>query len=91
MTNSSTNSTKLITSNDPTIINKDRVIDPNINTSYTIDPTSLNEFSTHNEIATENTASDQPSVLNSDLNQPTENIINTFHKMSVQTKPLTVY
>ena len=79
MTNSSTNSTKLITSNDPTTINKDRVIDPDINTSYTTGPTSLNEFNTHNEITTENTANDQPSVLNSDLNQPTENIINTFH------------
>ena len=79
MTNSSTNSTNLITSNDPTTIDKDRVIDPHINTSYTTGPTSLNEFSTHNEIATENTASDQPSVLNSDSNQPTENIINTFH------------
>ena len=79
MTNSSTNSTKLITSNDPTTINKDRVIDPDINTSYTTGPTSLNEFNTHNEITTENTANEQPSVLNSDLNQPTENIINTFH------------
>ena len=64
-TNSYTNSTKLITSND--------------NTSYTSGPTPLNEFNTHNEIATENTANDQPSALNSDLNQPTENIINTFH------------
>ena len=79
MTNSYTNSTKLITSNDPTTISKDRVIDPNINTSYTSGPTPLNEFNTHNEIATENTANDQPSALNSDLNQPTENIINTFH------------
>ena len=79
MTNGSTNSTKLITSNDPTTINKDRVIDPNINTSYTTGPASLNEFNTHNEITTENIANDQPSVLNSDLNQPTENIINTFH------------
>ena len=79
MTNDSTNSTKLITSNDPTTINEDRVIDPNINTSYTTGPASLNEFNTHNEITTENIANDQPSVLNSDLNQPTENIINTFH------------
>ena len=78
MTNDSTNSTKLITSNDPTI-NKDRVIDPNINTSYTTGPALLNEFNTHNEITTENIANDQPSVLNSDLNQATENIINTFH------------
>ena len=62
--NPSINSTKLITSNDPMTIDKDRVIDSNINTSHTVGPTSLNEFSTHNEISTENTASDQPSVLN---------------------------
>ena len=77
--NPSINSTKLITSNDPMTIDKDRVIDSNINTSHTVGPTSLNEFNTHNEISTEISASDQRSVLNSNLNQPTENIINTFH------------
>ena len=48
-------------------IDKDQVIDPDINTSFTIGPTSLNEFSTHDEAAMVNTASDQPSVLNSNL------------------------
>ena len=36
MTNSPTNSMKIITSNDPMTIDKDQVIDPNINTSHTI-------------------------------------------------------
>ena len=34
MTNSPTNSMKIITSNDPMTIDKDQVIDPNINTSH---------------------------------------------------------
>ena len=76
-TNSPTSSMKIITSNDPMTTDKDQVIDSNTNTSHTIGPTSLNEFSTHCEAV--NTASDQPSVLNSDLNQPIEDIINTLH------------
>ena len=81
MTNSPTNSMKIITSSDPMTIDKDQVIDPNINTFHTITPTSLNEFSTHDEAV--NTAGDQRSVLNSDLNQPTEDIINTLHITSL--------
>ena len=77
MTNSPTNSMKITTFNDPTTTDKDPLIDPNIYTSHTIGPTSFNEFNIYDEFR--NIASDRPSVLNSDLNQSTEDIINIFH------------
>lgn len=55
-------------------------------TSHTTGPTSLNEFNNHDEAV--NTTRGQPGVLNPNINQPTENIINTFHNN--RTTPLRI-